>query len=89
MLNDITRKKWKLNIVLSEFISRIYLSLGIRTWYYSNLQIVLNTPSKFFLKSRHQKILAKLPQKIDGAENFNPKKILQSSLSLKLKSTPK
>ena len=51
-----------------------------------NLQIVLNTFKNPFLNQAAQKILAKifLPPKNPKTENFKPKNILGSSLSLEI-----
>ena len=56
----------------------------------TNLQIVLNTTKNPFLHQTAQKILAKifLPQKIPEIKYFKPPKLLQSSLSLEIRSTP-
>ena len=55
-----------------------------------NFQIVLKSQNKSLLKSSHPKEY--LPnfttQKNPGIENFKPKKILWSSLSLEIRSTP-
>ena len=54
------------------------------------LPILFNTPKKSLLKSSYpKKILANFrTQKNPGIENFKPKKIIRSSPSLEIRSTP-
>ena len=56
----------------------------------TNLQIVLNTQKNPYLNQAAQKILAKifLPQKIPKIKYFKPPKLLQSYLSLQIRSSP-
>ena len=55
----------------------------------TNLQIVLNTPKNANLNQATQKYLPNFPtQKNPGIENFKPTKILRSSPSLEIRSTP-
>ena len=56
----------------------------------TNLQIVLNTQKNPYLNQAAKKILAKilLPQKIPEIKYFKPPKLLQSYLSLEIRSTP-
>ena len=51
----------------------------------TNLPIVLNTQKYPYLNQATQIFL---PKKIPGIENFKPKKILRSSQSLEIQSTP-
>ena len=53
-------------------------------------QIILSTPKNPYLNQATQKIPAKifLPKKNPEIKIFKPKKILQSSLSLEIRSTP-
>ena len=55
----------------------------------TNLQIVFFTQKNPYLNQAAQKILAKifLPQKILEIKYFKPPKLLQSSLSLEIRST--
>ena len=50
----------------------------------TNLQIVLNTQKNPYVNQTAQKIL---PQKIPEIKYFKPPKLLQSSLSLEIRST--
>ena len=65
---------------------KIYLYVGTIT----NLQIVLNTRKNLHLNQATQKNTCQNfpPQKIPELENFEPPKILRSSLSLEIRSTP-
>ena len=57
---------------------------------WGNFQIVLKSQNKSLLKSSHPKeyLPNSTTQKNPGIENFKPKKILWSSLSLEIRSTP-
>ena len=56
----------------------------------TKLQIILRTQKNPYLNQATQKIPAKifLPKKIPKSKFSNPKKILQTSLSLEIRSTP-
>ena len=56
----------------------------------TNLQIVLNTPKNLYLNQATQKNRQNSPtQKHPEIKNFKPQKILRSSLSLEIQSTPR
>ena len=65
---------------------KIYLYVGTIT----NLQIVLNTRKNLHLNQATQKNTCQNfpPQKIPELENFEPTKILRSSLSLEIRGPP-
>ena len=88
----------------AEFLSLKNLKTGKQVWLYfnhgtmwpgyagtiTNLQIVLYSQKHPYLNQAIQKNTCQifLPKKNIGIKNFKPRKILQSSLSLEIRSTP-